>query len=676
MWSGSRSPVAAIVASILCVQPVSAAEGDAARASTYPAAYFATMQPHSAFDMLAATPGFTFVESDPDVRGFAGAVGNVLIDGVRPAAKQESLETTLRRIPTDAVERIELIRSGVPGVDMQGHAILANVVRTRRAKAAGALELASTFYADFAAPRTAGEWTRETPMQRLELSASAHGQAGDEHGRGAQLRRSAEGALVQDALYAKDERERVLELAGALEQRFASGVLRANGSFGRERSTADALETQVFPESGLESEIERERQRDAELGVQYDHTLQSGSRLEWLGLYRRSEELEREDSTDAADRSSFAQRNDASEAIVRARLSGVLERATVEAGVESARNVLDGRSALEENGDAVALPAAHVRVEERRVEVFAQASLQPAARWTIEGGARFEYSTLEQTGDSSVRKSFFFPKPRLLVSYAPAEARQWRMLVERRVAQLDFEDFVTSTSLSADTVSAGNPDLEPDRSWVAELAWERQWRQDASLLLAARREWISKLIDHRAVLADGELLDGVGNIGEGVRDELEIGFSLPLSRLGLDAARVKATGLWRRGEARDPTNGRRRAISEDLPFEGAVRFTHDLPVLKVHWGVEVEFGEEALQFMIDEVRAERLGAQLDVFVEYSPTPAWQVRVAANNLLDREFERERWIYDGLRGQAPLSYVETRRVRMQPYFGLSVRRSFGL
>ena len=38
-------------------------------------------------------------------------------------------------------------------------------------------------------------------------------------------------------------------------------------------------------------------------------------------------------------------------------------------------------------------------------------------------------------------------------------------------------------------------------------------------------------------------------------------------------------------------------------------------------------------------------------------------------------RERQIYDGLRSAAPLRYVETRTLAIGPYFGISVRRTFG-
>src|SRR5688572_2819638 len=78
--------------------------GSTPSVTVYPASFFAAAQPPSAFDMLAILPGYVFSESDSDVRGFSGAVGNVLIDGSRPANKQESLESVLRRIPATTVE--------------------------------------------------------------------------------------------------------------------------------------------------------------------------------------------------------------------------------------------------------------------------------------------------------------------------------------------------------------------------------------------------------------------------------------------------------------------------------------------------------------------------------------------------------------------------------------------
>ena len=68
--------------------PVAAAAAEAA-VTPYPAAFFAEGRPTSAFDMIGRLPGFTFARGEA-VRGFAGAAGNVMIDGERPTSKWRS----------------------------------------------------------------------------------------------------------------------------------------------------------------------------------------------------------------------------------------------------------------------------------------------------------------------------------------------------------------------------------------------------------------------------------------------------------------------------------------------------------------------------------------------------------------------------------------------------------
>ena len=51
--------------------------------------FFAAAQPSTALDMITRLPGFSLEQGD-NVRGFAGAAGNVLIDGRRLASKYES----------------------------------------------------------------------------------------------------------------------------------------------------------------------------------------------------------------------------------------------------------------------------------------------------------------------------------------------------------------------------------------------------------------------------------------------------------------------------------------------------------------------------------------------------------------------------------------------------------
>jgi outer membrane receptor protein involved in Fe transport len=652
-----------------------AQEGAASPVTVYPVSFFDSAQPSSAFDMLAVLPGYDFSESDTDVRGFAGAVGNVLIDGSRPAGKQESLETLLRRIPAAAVERIEVIRAGAPGIDMQGQAMLANVVRRREAQTRGTLEAGSAFYErGLHAPRVAAEISRRSASDLIELSAAAYETVDDEHGFGKRPRVADDGSLLRDSIYAQDEGERVREAAAAYERGMLGGRLRLSASLQNEKFGADIAERVTFPAAAGSTVQEFEDERNSELGAHFERRLASGRQLELLAIHRTASEDGGERGVDGDGLTLFLQDSAASESIVRGVVRWDRGRFALESGVEGTRNVLDSRSSLDEDGEPQALPNGTVRVEERRGEVFAQASWPLSSAWRVEAGSRFEYSQLELSGDSRLGKTFFFPKPRVLLTWSASGRDRVRLLAEREVGQLDFEDFVGSASLSSSTVTAGNPDLEPDRTWRLEAAWERHFLESGVVLLALRHERIEDLVDRIPVVADVPF-DAVGNIGDGRRNELEINLTLPLDRFGIRSGLLKSTALWRHSSAIDPTTGESRPISEDVSREIAIHFSQQLTNIRVRWGIDATLASAAREHYFDEVRTERLGTRLDVFAQYEPSRAWNIRLFANNLTDRDAERERRIYDGLRSTAALRYVETRMLAIGPYYGISVRRNLG-
>jgi len=101
----------------------------------YEAAFYSSYAPRTALDMVNQTPGFVLVapdanNGDEERRGFAGAVGNVLIDGQRLGAKSQNLRDVLGRVAAKEVLRIEILRGAEVAGDASGSPVLANVVRT------------------------------------------------------------------------------------------------------------------------------------------------------------------------------------------------------------------------------------------------------------------------------------------------------------------------------------------------------------------------------------------------------------------------------------------------------------------------------------------------------------------------------------------------------------------
>ena len=126
MFVASLTLLAALAAPVpaISAQTASAPAGDIV---VYDAAFFAGAQLSTALDIVQRVPGFT-VDTGDGLRGYAGSAGNVLIDGQRTPSKADSLREVLQRIPAASVARVEIIRGGAPGIDMQGRTVLANVV--------------------------------------------------------------------------------------------------------------------------------------------------------------------------------------------------------------------------------------------------------------------------------------------------------------------------------------------------------------------------------------------------------------------------------------------------------------------------------------------------------------------------------------------------------------------
>jgi outer membrane receptor protein involved in Fe transport len=668
---------ALFLALLLAAPPLAAQTAADADRLVFPASFFAEAQPATAYDMVLRIPGFTFDPGDAEVRGLAGSGGNVLIDGRRPAAKGDTLDAILKRIPASAVLRIELIRSGGGGVDMQGQAMLANVIRKSGSALRGQAEASFARYGDGrTTPALRANVSRSRGESQSDAALYLYRSVDDEKGRGPRIRTNPDGSLRERAVYDEHDGFTGGEVSIGHEQPLFGGRAQLNASFSRARERADTDLTFLSPTPGIEQVLELETKDNAEAGAGWSGAVAPRLALELTGVRRFIRDDASEHSDDGGSTEDVSERGRGGESVVRALLrwqpSGAL---TFEGGGEGAYNYLDSRSALAVDGVPVPLPAANVRVAERRGEAFATARWRPSQAFSAEAGIRVESSRLVQTGDSSLTKSFVFPKPRLALAWNSGPQTQWRLRVERDVSQLDFADFVSSTSLTSSTITAGNADLEPQRSWTASLAWERRFWGSGALVLTARHEWISHTLDRVGVAGPGFAFDAPGNIGEGRKSKIEASLSLPLDRIGIRGGLLKADAGYRWTSVTDPTTGARRRISGEEPVDGEVHFTQDLPRIGLRWGLDYLLAKDEVEYRFDEVRRTRIAGRLSAFAEYRLSGRWTLRAFAENLTGRPVERERMIYSGTRASQPLRYTEDRRLGTRPLVGLLLRRSFG-
>ncbi|WP_296818204.1 TonB-dependent receptor [Brevundimonas sp.] len=652
--------------------PTAGSEG----VTVFEAAFFADAQPQTAMDMVQRVPGFSFDDGD-NVRGLGGAAGNVLIDGRRPASKSEPLEETVRRIPANQVQRVELIRGGAPGIDMQGQPVVVNIVRVPGAGSNTLLAVASGWYQDGrTTPAIRFEGGRPlSGDRRFEWSILGYNFVDDGAGEGPRTRHDGSGALIRDGYSDETAGGRGLTVSSVWQQPLLGGRLNLNTRLQTE-TYEFALEDAVFSPTpgGLIVEDEFSN-NNGEFGLNWQRPFGEQFRLELVGLQRlRGTDFVTEFS-DGTNTGQFTEDGTSGESIGRATLRYTRTPTwSFEAGGEIAFNFLESATTYTENGTPVTLPFSDVRVEELRGELFGVSTWRPNSRWGLELGFRAETSTITQSGDASVERSFFYPKPRALLTWSPNEQNQFRFRIEREVGQLDFGDFVSSAAFSTGVITSGNSDLEPDKTWIFEAAWERRFWDDGTLVVTVTHGEITDASDRVPIFTPTDVFDAPGNIGDGTGQELSVDLTVPLGRLGVTGGRLRTQLEWSRSEVTDPTTGEVRRVSGQQPFEGQVNFTQDLPRWNLQWGANAFLGFEETYFRFDTVETIELETWYNMFAEWRARPNLSVRLELQNLAGRNFIRTRDVYAGPRDTSPLLFTETRDLNFDPLIYMRIRRTW--
>jgi hypothetical protein len=193
--------------------------------------FFSQSRPTTAGDMVGRVPGFVMIEIEQDVRGLSGATGNILVDGQAPSLKSVSLRSFLQRIPAGTVERIDLIRGGAPGIDMQGQPVVVNIIR----RSGSYSTLASTAFLKVYPEGDPGGMARIEAGRRsdtfsLEATLSFRDeQMQMDSGEGPFTLTAADGALFESGDFSTDFRTRALEGGLAAEIDNGFGILRSQG---------------------------------------------------------------------------------------------------------------------------------------------------------------------------------------------------------------------------------------------------------------------------------------------------------------------------------------------------------------------------------------------------------------------------------------------------------------
>ena len=685
----------------------------ATRTTSYDAAFFAQYAPRTALDIAQRVPGFQLdlgaAQDGVDVRGFAGAAGNVVFNGARPSSKAESLATTLARIPAQRVTKVEVGPGDLFGSDYAGKSQVLNIFLS----AAGGIDAnvsgtVRRLYDGTLTPDASASALIRRGASSINLSAGFNNNLNKEEGTDTVL--CAASRIDQPTCFPG------MADGGLVESRRKFNSYQdfnpyLSASWALERAADKAIRVNARWSPGQFDLVQRNRvtpfdgpQHDDSLVQDYDNTVfelggdvtrpLAGGAVKVVGLATRRK---RDNSDayvqrngliedDAVQNGGFEQTQKATRNETIGRLSWTrqdLAGFSVELGAEAALNTLDNHTQLlvvdEDGGKTEAdLPIADAKVKEKRGETYLNVgrTLSPALR--VDGGLRFEYSKLTVSGDATANRQLKFFKPNLTLDWKPGGGWHTQFSVRRTVAQLDFYDFISFGDLSTNRINGGNADLEPQRTWEFRTTVDHALFGDGLFKLDIGHDLVSKLQD-RVLICDeidhpGDpdfCFDAPGNLGTGRRSFASLTLDAPLGMLW-NGLRAKFTGTIQRTRVEDPISGEQRSWSGFFPdWQWNLSLRRDNGAFS--YGIELFDQKRITFFRTDEFDSNFNGAPgWNAFVEYRPSSRMSVTLSADHVFGK---RSRLLFLPNRGQPELVLDEFRERDRHLTFGLTIKRSFG-
>lgn len=658
---------------------------------TYSADFFLAFQPVNAVDILNRVPGAKAVlaKADAGGRGFNENSQLILINGKPISAKTNSVSSMLSRISADSVVRVDVIRGGVPGLNISSSETIIDLRLAARDSSSVAWDAKLLGYEERERAGKSGVF-----VTRQQADSSFIG------GVELELRGRPEfhtnsiadgnGQLTQVRAKSQLEDGAIGRLSSTYSRSIDSGsTLQLNAlfeDFDKQLSKERSQRQPVNGELVLE-EIRLIEEQDVgykwELGVDFEQPLSAQNASEagediikWQWIQNRSNSEFDNEVKDlllldglgldglGLDLSIESKSRVSGETIAKATLfSNYREGFSGRSGVELVYNSLEQQLLLTENGDIS--EDSDQRIAEERAELswFGKLQLQPSLE--VEAGAKVEYSAVRQSGDLRRRREFVYPKPSVEWSWRPSSEDNWLLALQRTVAQLNLEDFTNSVNFEDDAVRPANPNLEPQK------AWELRWQYEKVLVGGGGNvsveyfyNRLEDVVDQLPVSSSESVL---GNIGDGHLQGFKLTTDLALTA----NTRANIDYQEQRSEVTDPFTNETRALRDVRERVLTLELRREFPVLPLSAGVIYYYKGPYENRRIDQVnRVSETEGYLDTYLEWQLPNKLSMRFDLKNIFDNTVETEKVNYALSIDDGMIDSVEQQDRRIGVFWELTI------
>jgi hypothetical protein len=650
----------------------------------YEIAYFRQFSPSNALEIVRRVPGFTLEIGSQDVRGFGQAAGNVVINGSRPSSKSDTLETILARIPANRVARVEVGPGDLFGSEYSGKAQVLNLVTTAAGGLAGtATATVQRTYDGRIAPGGSVSMLLRRGQSSFNASAGYDNFATTEEGFDL-LTELPSRANLEYRNKTNTISDRQAYLSGSWELN-AGENRTAHINFRAQKGWFDLGQANdVFPANGPIRDdrlSEDYGSRNLELGGDVTRPLLGGG-IKLIGLAARRHRHNVDSSFNRVTSQvtgGLIQDLDDKRAETVLRL--VWNRSnllgwSVEAGAEGVLNELDSNVnlfLLDAGGGQtrIDLPVDQAQVKEYRGEAFVNAGRPLSSTLRMDLGLTYEASRLTVSGDAQAERVLKFLKPKATFDWRPKGGWHAQLSIARTVAQLQFEDFISTAELTNDRVNGGNADLVPQRAWEVLATLEHPILGDGLIKLEAGYNRIS-LVQDRVPTPEG--FDAPGNLGNGRLYQLRSTFDAPLARFGIKGGRLTFHTSLVDTSVEDPYTHRQRHFSGYSIFAADASFRQDLG--KFAYGASFFYNAPTYFFRQDEIdRPYSFNPYVTAFVEYRPSKRTTFTFSLDNVTDAPAFRNRTFFFPDRTSPDPDLFEHRHRNKHVIPSISIKHSFG-
>ncbi|WP_339859813.1 TonB-dependent receptor plug domain-containing protein [Pseudohongiella acticola] len=704
------TPLSALCISMFSAHALSQSSNDDSTI-TYPSAYFAEYVPITVNDMLNRIPGINLVlnnggagSNSSSDRGL-GSSAQILIDGKRLAGKANEATSQLDRIAANEVDYIEIIRGSSSDLDVQNSGQLVNIVLLEsQSRSTLSTEANATRFADGTVePGGSLAWSGQSGNLTYLLSGTVA--TAYEHVESYEYSLNADFS-PNDTIAFDRYRDQT------------NYTLNSNVSYAlteNDRIAFNALYSQNDPQTelyrivtdlnGPSPVVSYEREDipstsdNWEIGGDYEHSFNSGNRFKVLFIANeKNTDILRErflSFTPGGTETKnlfLSTQSRYSERIARSSHTMTLrEGQGLELGIEAAQTVQD--SALKQGvpratgGNPayggltpVMFPNANSTVEEVRYEPFAIHNWQITPRMSLESSLVAEFSEIEQSADTNLKRDFQYLKPKLDYRFNISGSLQFRASLEREVSQLSFADFSRSTNDrddDQDTI-AGNPQLEPEESLKGEVTLDYRLPNDGGSLNARyfHYEYDNKI--GKVDISTPTVLQSTnGNIGSAATYGIILNGSVKLGFVGLPQALLTAAATIQESEFHDDPMV---PVEHGFPpyDRGTYRvsYRHDLPQYRMNYGLTYNgrWSGGRILYEIDNRYNLAVPNNFTAYVEIVGFAGLTYRLEANNLSNHESRPKRVRYAGKTIDAVPEEYEFTRSTTGTSFAFKVRGNF--